>query len=208
MIHKNFQPHEINEIIDVAYRKMYETWGPFLMRQLQVSLNGFEYCRASKHPALREAKAERHLHYAEGLYCFIKACERFAPNDRVRTRIRRLEHRYRQVVGEPSRSQRALSKYALAMAYLESAREAVFPRAHKPRREPTKIYEFGGNLRPLDELERPYRVKFPQRDIWFQVHRALEPLRGLLTGGIFSTGEGYSGSVLMKRGSSEAKRAA
>ena len=160
MIHKNFLPHEINEIIDVAYRKMHETWGPFLMRQLQVSLNGFEYCRASEHPALREAKAERHLHYAEGLYCFVEACERFAPNDRVRTRIRRLEHRYRQVVGEPSRSQRALSKYALVMAYLESVREAVSPRARKPRREPTKIYEFGGNLRALDELERPYRVKF------------------------------------------------
>jgi hypothetical protein len=157
---------------------------------------------------LREAKAERHLKYAQGLYCFIGACERFAPNDRVRTRIKRLEQRYRDVVGRPSRSQRALSKYALGMAYLESARNTVFPRALKPRCEPTKIYEFDGNVRQLNELERPYRVKFPDRDLSFHAYRALDPLRRRLIGKILSTGDRSSRAILMPRVDDVAKQVA
>ena len=45
---KNFHEHEIMEIIDQGYVKLYETWGSNLFRFFKVTLNGYEYCRNHK----------------------------------------------------------------------------------------------------------------------------------------------------------------
>ncbi|MBI1987704.1 MAG: hypothetical protein HYS70_05105 [Nitrospinae bacterium] len=160
--HKNFEDHEIMEILLHGYRKSYETHGPTLMRQLKVELNGYEYCRASQNQALRERRAERHREHCEQLYPLIRACEHFAPNGIVRRKIRQMEERYLKNFGQPSSALKAQSAYILAKAFQEKARESLLPRNREPRQEPFKKYLYSGRA-PVGD-ESPYRVVYPNRD--------------------------------------------
>ncbi|MBI2876089.1 MAG: hypothetical protein HYY20_04340, partial [Candidatus Tectomicrobia bacterium] len=170
--HKNFEDHEIMEILLYGYKKLYESWGPTLMRQLRLELNGYEHCRASKHRLLREERAERHRDHCESLYPMIRACEHFAPNGIVRRQIRQLQERYVKNFGAPSTAQEAQSYFVLTRAFQEKAREALLPRNREPRQEPFKKYIYAGN-RQARPGEAPYRVIYPRRDAGYERDRKL-----------------------------------
>lgn len=182
IIHKHFKPHEIDEIIDYGYTKLYETWGPTLARTFKLSLNGYEYCRASKHKLLREDRAEFYRKRCTQQYPMLKACEYFAPNHRVRARIKRLEQRYREHFGEPTRGQKFFSYYVLEKAIAEKVRNFFNPRDRRPKEEPFKKYTFFGNTKPLREEEYPCKVEYPVRNFRYSLHKMYKPVRLITLG--------------------------
>ena len=173
--YKNFENHELQALILEGYRRFYETWGPSVMRQLKVELNGYEWCRASSNPLLREQRAELHKEMAEMLYPLIRASEHFAPNGIVRRRIRQTEERYLEIFGRPAPSQEIMSYYVLAKAFQGKAREFIDPQNRHPKQEPFKIYIYGKNGKGKDEP--PYRVVYPVRDKGFESHNNYRSVR-------------------------------
>jgi len=173
--YKNFENHELQALILEGYRRFYETWGPSVMRQLKVELNGYEWCRASSNPLLRDQRAELHKEMAEMLYPLIRASEHFAPNGIVRRRIRQIQERYIKNFGKPTPSQEIMSYYVLAKAFQAKAREYIDPQNRHPKQEPFKIYIYDKNGRGKDEP--PYRVVYPVRDKGFEFYNNYRTIR-------------------------------
>ena len=173
--YKNFETHELQALILEGYRRFYETWGPSAMRQLKVELNGYEWCRASSNPLLREQRAELHKENAEMLYPLIGASEHFAPNGIVRRRIRQTEERYLKNFGKPTPSQEIMSYYVLAKAFQGKAREFIDPQNRHPKQEPFKIYIYNKNGKGKDEP--PYRVAYPVPDKGFEFYNNYRGIR-------------------------------
>ncbi|MBI2876167.1 MAG: hypothetical protein HYY20_04735 [Candidatus Tectomicrobia bacterium] len=169
--HKNFEPHEIEQLILEGYRGFYETWGPTLLRHLQVELNGYEWCRASSDRLLREERAELHREGARQVYPMLRACEHFAPNGIVRRRIRQTGERYRKNFGPPSPSQEVTSYYILAKAFQARAQEAVDPRNRHPKEEPFKKYIYHKQDNRSDSP--PYWVVYPLPDRRYEIYQSL-----------------------------------
>jgi haloalkane dehalogenase len=173
--YRNFENHELQALILEGYRRFYETWGPSVMRQLKVELNGYEWCRASSNPLLRDQRAGLHKESAEMLYPLIRASEHFAPNGIVRRRIRQTQERYIKNLGKPTPSQEIMSYYVLAKAFQGKAREYVDPQNRHPKQEPFKIYIYDKNGRGKDEP--PYRVVYPERDKGFEFYNSYRSTR-------------------------------
>ena len=168
--HKNFEPHEIEHLILEGYRKFYETWGPTVMRQLKVELNGYEWCRASSNKYLRDDRAEHHKENAQTIYPLIRACEHFAPNGLVRRRIRQTEERYIKNFGKPNPSQEVMSYYVLAKAFQAKLQESIDPKNRHPRQDPFKIYIYEKNGQGEDDP--PYKVLYPMEDKGYEFYRS------------------------------------
>ena len=167
--HKNFEPHEIEHLILEGYRKFYHTWGPTVMRQLKVELNGYDWCRASNNPLLRDQRAGLHKEGAEMLYPMIRACEYFAPNGLVRRRIRQTEERYIKNFGKPTPSQEIMSYYVLTKAFQAKLQEHIDPQNRHPKQEPFKMYIYEKNGK--GENGSPYKVVYPVRDKKYEFYR-------------------------------------
>ena len=167
--YKNFENHELQSLILEGYRRFYETWGPTLMRQLKVDLNGYEWCRASSNPLLRDQRAELHREQAEAIYPLIRASEHFAPNGLVRRKIRQTQERYVKNFGKPSPSQEIMSYYVLAKAFQAKIKNAIDPYNRHPKEEPFKIYIYEKNGQGKDSP--PYKVAYPIQDKKYEAYR-------------------------------------
>jgi len=178
--YKNFETHELEALILEGYRMFYETWGPTVMRQLKVELNGYEWCRASNNKLLREQRAGLHKEIAQSLYPLIRACDQFAPNGIVRRRIRQLYDRYVKNFGKPRPSQEIMSYYILAKAFQAKLHEVIDPRNRHPKEEPFKIYIYNKNGEGREGP--PYKVIYPQRDLSYEIYRTLREVKGNLFG--------------------------
>lgn len=168
--HKNFEDHEIMDFLLKGYRKLYKTWGPTLMRQFRLQLNGYESCRASSNPLLREHRSKRHRNYCRQLYPLARASEHFAPNGIVRRQIGQLHNRYVKNFGPPSTAQSVQSYYVLAKAFQEKLRGAILSQNREPRQEPFKkyVYPSAGERHPG---RPPYRVFYPRTDWKYELDR-------------------------------------
>lgn len=172
--YKHFEPHELESLILEGYRKYYETWGPSLMRQLRIELNGYEYCRASNNPLLREGRLERHRDACYQLYPTIKSCEHFAPNGLVRRKIRQLEERYLRNFGRPNPSQVIQANYVWLKALQEKLLRSLFAYDRGPKQEPFKkfIYEKNGK-----KDGPPYKLLYPQESSSYNFYRSYRDLK-------------------------------
>src|SRR3972149_35636 len=168
MKYRNFEPHEVEALVLESLKKYYQTWGPSLMRQFRIELNGYEYCRASSHRLLREERAERHRGACYQLYPTVKACEYFAPNGIVRRKIRQLAERYTKNFGTPAPSQEIMSYYVLLKAFQAKIREGIDPINRHPKQEPFKIYRYDKNN---GQSEPPYKVLYPNKDYGYEFYR-------------------------------------
>ena len=178
--YKNFEPHELEALILEGYRKFYETWGPTVMRQLKVELNGYEWCRASNDKLLREERAGLHKDIAQSLYPLIRACEHFAPNGIVRRRIRQTYDRYIKDFGKPTPSQEIMSYYILAKAFQAKLHETIDPQNRHPKEEPFKVYIYDKNGR--GEQAPPYRVIYPTQDNAYERYRTIREIKEKVLG--------------------------
>ncbi|MBI5512919.1 MAG: hypothetical protein HY909_04080 [Deltaproteobacteria bacterium] len=116
--YKNFEAHELFEVIHQGYQRSYELWGPSMMRQLEVQLNGYEWSLSTGDAALRK-RAGFHRRLAMGIAVFLPTALHYAPNGFVRRQLRELASRYRCVLGEPSTMQKLLGQLALKLAHQE-----------------------------------------------------------------------------------------
>lgn len=167
--YRNFENHELQSLILQGYRKFYETWGPTVMRQLKVELNGYEWCRAQSNKLLREERAELHREFAEALFPLIRASEHFAPNGIVRRRIRQIGERYVRNFGPANPSQEIMSHYVLAKAFQAKVQEALDPRGRHPKQEPSKMYIYDKKSRGKDQP--PYKVAYPDTSWRYELYR-------------------------------------
>ncbi len=186
MVPKGFYDHEIMNIIESGYVKLYETWGSVFFRQFRINLNGYEYCRDHPDPVIQR-RAVYHRSMAQELYPLIYAKEVYAPNTTVRKRVRDELARYRALLGEPTKAQRFMERYVLKRARKAVLREIVEPMNVHPKVEPYKRYEYHRRHKPG---ERPYTITHPCREFSYKLYdlgrrarvRTFAPLLEILSG--------------------------
>ena len=161
--HLGLEDHETLNLIEYGYDLLYRTWGPCLLRRLEVELNGYEYCQRSANPVMREYKSRFLRKQCGMVWTLLAGMERFAPNGIVRRRVRQADKRYRAVIGEPSAVMQLLSRLALRLAIKEHRKLLDDPSYHRAKEEPFKRYVYDG-ARPADDV--PYRTEWPGRTEW------------------------------------------
>ncbi|MBW2525191.1 MAG: hypothetical protein JRI23_13490 [Deltaproteobacteria bacterium] len=129
----HLESHETLNLVEDGYDLMYRTWGPSVLRRLDVQLSGLEYCRRSKLRVMRREKARFHRRQCAMLWTNLYAMDRFAPNGVVRRRVRKIDEKYRRVVGEPTPVMKALARGLEAMATVFKIKEPLDPLNRHPK---------------------------------------------------------------------------
>jgi hypothetical protein len=157
MIHKHLYEHEILEFIRKGDERLLHTWGPSILRFMNVSFNGYERYKDHEDKHFRQ-KSEHHRQYAFQGYIMLAAMERFAPNGRVRKMVKEMEQRWKKHFGEPSTFMKVMSKYAEIKAIGATLKEIVDPANRHIRIPPAKRYHYlGKDIK--DDGSLPYDKK-------------------------------------------------
>lgn len=162
MRNKHFEPHETLNITEYGYDLLYNTWGPSILRRLDVQLSGYDYCRRSDSVLLREHRAHLHKQQCAMMWTMCAAMERFAPNGPVRRRVRKIDEKYRRIIGEPTPVMQALSRGQEALVTALQVREFFDPLNRHPKEEPFKRYVYDKNGRANGNGATPYRIEMPR----------------------------------------------
>jgi hypothetical protein len=160
----DLEDHETLNIVEYGYDLLYRTWGPSMLRRLDVELDGYAYCRASSNPVLREHKSTFFKKQCGMVWTLLAAMEQFSPNGIVRRRARVIDRKYRSVIGEPTAVMRLLSGIILRLAAREYARTVFNPSFYRAKEEPFKRYTYD----KVDRCESavPYRTEWPTPPSW------------------------------------------
>ena len=89
------EDHETLNIVEQGYDLLYRTWGPSLLRRLDVELNGYEYCRQSSNAVLRDHRTKFFKKQCGMVWTLLGAMEKYSPNGIVRRQVRMADKRYR-----------------------------------------------------------------------------------------------------------------
>jgi haloalkane dehalogenase len=171
----HLEPHETLNLTEYGYDLLYRTWGPSLLRRLDVQLNGYQYCLQSDKAVMRRHRALHNKRQASLFWCFVPAMDRFAPNGVVRRRVRTLDAKYRAIVGEPTPMMKALSRAIEGLATSYQARQWLDPANRHPKQEPYKRYLYTKN--GTSNGERPYDIEIPSsRNLSVRLHKQRERL--------------------------------
>jgi haloalkane dehalogenase len=157
---KNFTEAEISAIVESGHGRIYLRAGPSIMRALRVHLNGYEFCKNSPEPLLRDQRSELHRAHCVEAYPLIGVCEHFAPNEHVRRRIQAIRDDYHRLLGEPSTRQRVLSELAFLKGSLYKVQGVLG--LQPPPEPPFRRYLY--DRQPRQPNESPYDVSYPRRD--------------------------------------------
>jgi hypothetical protein len=155
------EEHETLNLVEHGYELMYRTWGPSLLRRLDVLINGYVFSKQSPNPLLRDHRSRFFKKQAGLIWTLLPAMQRYAPNGIVRRRARRIDERFRALIGEPTRVMSLLALAAEALASIDRTRRLFDPALPGPKQEPFKRYVFDkvGNGSAL----RPYHTEWPAR---------------------------------------------
>ena len=157
---KNFTEAEIGLIVESAHNRLYQENGPSTMRRLRVHLNGYKFCKNSKSVALKDHRAQYHKRMCASAFPFIKSCEFFAPNEKIKKEIARIREEYIDEFGDPGTAANVRSDYILLKASLAKIISVIGKRP--PEEEPFRRYTY--DRKPKSETEMPYRVEYPHKD--------------------------------------------
>jgi haloalkane dehalogenase len=125
--HPDFSNRELLELTEYGYELGYRTWGPCLLRNLDVHLNGIEQCGKARSDLLRFSARQLHRRNADRLYTQLRTMEKYAPNQEVGQRIRCLKQRYHEIVGQPSLLQEIVSWGSLFLATCYTWKNRLIP---------------------------------------------------------------------------------
>ena len=170
------EDHETLNIVEYGYDLLAKTWGPSMLRRLEVELNGYAFCRQSSNPVLREHKSVFYKKQCGMVWALLAAMEKFAPNGMVRRRARQIDRKYCSLIGEPTPVMRLLSDIVIKLAAREYRRLTLDPSYHRPKQEPFKryVYDSTGDGKGLV----PYRTEWPGKPPWaVRKERTKESLR-------------------------------
>jgi 23S rRNA A1618 N6-methylase RlmF len=155
-------------------------------------LRGYEYCLNSDNPIMRDHKSKFFKRQAAVLQSMCGAMDRFAPNGVVRRRVRKIDQRYQELIGEPSAIQKVLSKSLEKRAKKFKIQNLLDPINRYPKEEPAKRYLYLKNKK-LMEGDTPYKTqllskrpfdlkwnkfKFKQRSSFLSFISKLKPSKG------------------------------
>ncbi|MBW1830291.1 MAG: hypothetical protein JRJ10_01125 [Deltaproteobacteria bacterium] len=141
----NFEPHETLNITEYGYDLLYQTWGPSILRRLDVQLSGYDYCRRSANPILRRHKSLFFKRQSAMLWTNLYGMDRFAPNGVVRRRVRKIDEKYRALLGEPTPVMKALARLMEVAVTGAKVTEFFDSMNRHPKEEPYHRYVYKNN---------------------------------------------------------------
>ncbi len=156
------ETHETLNLTEYGYDLLYKTWGPSMLRRLDVILNGYKFCMSSSNLLMRNHKSVIFKKQSALLWCLLEAMDRFAPNGPVRRRVRKIDEKYRELIGEPTPVMVLLSKAADILAKRFKKKDAFDPFNRHPKEEPFKRYTYSKN-KALTNGAIPYTTEWPTR---------------------------------------------
>ena len=156
------EPHETLNLTEYGYDLLYKTWGPSMLRKLDVLLRGYEHCLESDNPIMRDHKSNFFKHQAAMLWNLVYAMDRFAPNGVVRRRVQKMDEKYRELIGEPTPLMESLGNIVDKLAKKFAKKNMFDPFNRYPKEEPFKRYIYNKNKK-LKESATPYKTEFPTR---------------------------------------------
>jgi haloalkane dehalogenase len=136
------ETHETLNLVEYGYDLMYKTWGASILRKLDVTLQGYEYCLDSDNPLMRDHKSQFFKKNAGILWILVNAMDRFAPNGVVRRRVLKIDEKYRNLIGEPTAIQERMGKMAERLAKKFYLKNMLDPLNRYPKEEPAKKYTY------------------------------------------------------------------
>jgi len=154
------EKHETLNLTEYGYDLLYQTWGPSTLRRLDVQLNGYAYCTRSENPILRRHKTKFFKNQCAMLWTNLQAMDRLAPNGVVRRRVRKIDEKYRALIGEPTPIQKMLAGLVERSAVRFKLQNDLDPMNRYPKEEPFKKYVYEKNGR--SEAATPYRIERQQ----------------------------------------------
>jgi len=157
---KNFTEAEIGNIVEGAHNRLYQENGPSIMRRLRVHLNGYKFCKRGDRESLVDHRSAYHRRMCADEYPFLKSCEFFAPNGKVRDDIAQLRRECANEFGDPGNATNVRSDYILLKASLAKILSVVGKRP--PAEEPFRKYTYDRIQR--SETDMPYSVEYPNID--------------------------------------------
>ncbi len=162
-VNEVLETHETLNLTEEGYRLLYNTWGASMMRRLDVTLNGYEYCINSDKPLLRKHRALYFKRHSAYIWNLLYAMERYAPNGVVRRRARKVDEKYRRLLGEPTPSMHLLGRTVEVLATVQRFREFFDPMNRHPKEEPFKryVYEKNGHGEQKGNGAVPYTTEWP-----------------------------------------------
>jgi haloalkane dehalogenase len=155
------EDHETLNMVEFGYDLLYRTWGPSMLRRLEVELNGYEYCKRSSNPLLSNHKSLFYKKQCGMVWTLLAAMERFAPNGMVRRRVRQSDKRYRSTIGEPTAVMQLLSDAVVRLAKREHAKLVFNPAYYGAKQEPFKKYVYEKDNGRRKDI--PYAVEWPSK---------------------------------------------
>ncbi len=158
----NLETHETLNLTEYGYDLLYKTWGPSILRKLDVTLNGYEFCLKSDNPIMRDHKSLFFKHQAAILWTSIEAMDRFAPNGVVRRRVRKTDEKYRRLIGEPTPIMKYLSKIIEKRAKKFKIKNILDSFNRYPKEEPFKKYLYNKEKSTKDK-RIPYKTIEPTK---------------------------------------------
>lgn len=171
----NLEQHETLNLVEYGYDLLYRTWGPSLLRRLDVQLNGYLYCQKSKNRMMRRHKILFFKKQCALFWTLLYAMDRFAPNGIVRRRVRKIDERYRTIIGEPTPPMKALARAIEGLATSFKARQLFDPLNRHPKEEPFKRYVYRKDGRSKSSV--PYDIEMPSaRDVSVRAQKEAEKL--------------------------------
>ncbi|MHA2006304.1 MAG: B12-binding domain-containing radical SAM protein [Promethearchaeota archaeon] len=168
----NLETHETLNLTEYGYDLIYKTWGPSILRRLEVSLNGYEFCMNSDNPLMQEIRSKLFKGSCATSWEMLGAMDRFAPNGVVRRRVHKADERFRDLIGEPTPMMKKLSKSIEQRAVKFKKKHLFEPYNRYPREEPAKRYLYNKDSSIKDD-DIPYTTEYPNK-IPKKVRRAMK----------------------------------
>ena len=163
---------DLKKYFDIAHKKLYEANGPGIFRSFQLNLNGYETCSTSHRPLLREQKAPFFAERCQRSYPMLQACERFAPNEAVREKVREAEQKFRRLLGEPTDEQKMFSN-AFAGVVERRGEQIKEPPSNDPFDPPIRRTFYNPEADPVPAIKVG---RGPEEAVPYQVFDEPEPV--------------------------------
>ncbi len=158
----SMETHETLNLTEYGYDLLYKTWGSSMLRRFEVSLNGYEFCMNSDNPLMREHRSKLFKRACASTWLMLAAMERFAPNGVVRRRVFKADERFREMLGEPTKTMNLMSKGIEKRALKFKMKHMFDPWNRRPREEPAKIYLYNKDKSIKDD-DIPYITEYPNK---------------------------------------------
>jgi len=155
------EEHETLNYVEHGYDLLYRTWGPSMLRRLDVQLNGYSYCMKSSNLILHDHKSVFFKKQCGMVWTMLAALERFAPNGIVRRRVKQTGKKYLDIIGEPTPIMQYLSKNILRLASDEYLKQLRNPSYYRPKVEPFKKYIYHKSSNGDQDV--PYYTEWPTK---------------------------------------------